>query len=187
MELELWYNGSLELQNVTIDGATTFAKTSDNAGTITSSNLTINSSAFTITQSGETSPLVRNALTDEMHLIVAGLADTIIVDLNNTGTLTLDLGDLDGLLPEFNAYYDSGATILVELDGIADLDQILGEDMDYSNLIVLIDGYYTPFIVDGISSSAGGNVMLTLIPEPSSSSLSLLAFAGLLARRRRKA
>ncbi len=97
----------------------------------------------------------------------------IISDLDIEGRFTLDLGDLQMFNPdEFTAF---------RLTGISDLG------IDHGNVFVRIKGVDYQILGETNNGMTGVTDLYLYIPEPSTASLSLLALAGLLARRRRKA
>ncbi len=103
--------------------------------------------------------------------------ETLLGGVKATGSLTLDLSGLTG----FVAPTSGDDMVAFILEDVAALSEILTTDW-YGNIIITVDGYSTMALG---SVMENGNVML-YIPEPSTATLSLLALAGLLARRRRK-
>ncbi len=100
------------------------------------------------------------------------------------GSLTLNINMTEEQLKYFLFAYDEGEIIGFELAGISSLEGIF-----YNDITLFINGVSYE-VLGATSVLAGGsssnyNVVL-YIPEPSSATLSLLALAGLMARRRRK-
>ncbi len=98
-----------------------------------------------------------------------GLEDVFAANVE--GTLTLALTTLSG--------FDANTITAFELDGVSDLG------MWYGNIYLVLDGELHQVLGVTQPGGAGTNVIL-YVPEPSTATLSLLALAGLLARRRRK-
>ncbi len=97
-----------------------------------------------------------------------------------TGSLTLDLGTLTG----YSELLD-GVHAAFEVDGLTLTDI---SDLYYNNITLMYSANGTDYTqkVLGVVAGSGGNSLIFYIPEPSTATMSLLALAGLLARRRRK-
>ncbi len=101
------------------------------------------------------------------------LTTTALFGVMNSGSsLTLDLSEVDAL-----SSYSAGQSVTLDLTGLT-------QAADFSTA-----GNFTATGWDVVYNTASGKTSLTLtktVPEPTTASLSLLALAGLAARRRRK-
>ncbi len=95
-----------------------------------------------------------------------------------TGSLTLDVDMMDEQLAAFNEALSSGTAVTLHVDGLADTTLAEGLRVSLSINGESYDAQHMGAGVDGL--------VFSIIPEPSSATLSLLALAGLLARRRRR-
>ncbi len=112
---------------------------------------------------------------------ISGISD-ILQGQANKGTLTLNLD----ILGNFEDPSISGKIFAFNIDdALIDSVSDLVESGWYGDIELIINGntYSVLGVTEGINT---GNIMF-YIPEPSTATLSLLALAGLLARRRRKA
>ncbi len=133
-------------------------------------------SALTATQVANTSiPNSGGAELDALTFSIAGLENVTIKD-----SLTLSLGDLG---TDFATALTSGEPFAFELAGVTESEFLTA----YTNVTILFDEVagQSSFTAVGYTVSAAGNIVL-YIPEPSTATLSLMALAGLLARRRRR-
>ncbi len=98
-----------------------------------------------------------------------------------TGSLTLDLGTLTGYSELLDGEYAA-----FEVDGLTLADI---SDLYFNNITLMYSANGTDYAqkVLGVVAGSGGNSLIFYVPEPSTATMSLLALAGLLARRRRKA
>ncbi len=164
-------------------------------GNIVLENSTIDSSALLITPKSLTGLTLAKSAPSLLFrvegldmFLTAQTMDGSHAYVKSTGQLTLDLGDLEGGLSAFNAALAAGETVGIELENIESLSDLLVEHGDYSDILIRVDGMSSGMVATGmIISQDSRNVVLTysLIPEPSTATLSLMALAGLLARRRR--
>ncbi len=175
----------LTLQGVTIgadsrisNAAATLNLTGSNVieASVAAGSLTTSTSTA-ITTDGIISPI------DTLYSLTNISVDTVMI----SGALTLNI-ELSGTeLDSFNAFNTAGSDLIVgfELAGVdrAEFTGYFGDVM-----INVTDGSSTLFsnVALGVTTSSGGNVVF-YIPEPSTATLSLLALAGLLVRRRRQA
>lgn len=111
-------------------------------------------------------------IADNVTVVLDSLTTTVVnssLDVTLTGNLTLDVS----LIEDF----DIDDTVNITFSDVIDMDDVT------SITIVSSDSSFTSnnFVFD----AATGSFTVT-IPEPSTATLSLLALAGLLARRRRK-
>ncbi len=187
------YNGSTtyaELTNVRIGKGTSFTVSYGTGVTpdtrISFTDTIIDSSALTITlQAPDASEesLVRNAIASSTVFQVDGLMD-IMSGYKNSGSLTLDLGDLGGNLAVFNQERAQKNVVSIELIDTESLADLMMDGYDMSDILLQIGGSVYSF--DRVETSVGGNATFSIIPEPSTVSLSMLALTALLARRRRR-
>ncbi len=170
--------------------------------------VTLNNVTFV---SSDGSDIIINAsnlvLQDEVITATSGTTATTTVSLlvntetQHSGMLTLDLSMSDEILADLAAILDAGGTYLIKVEGMS-IDSVLASTTvssgllavrgttDTDELMLLLNGtnYEGLTLVSSYYDSEG---VLTYefsgsIPEPSTTSLSLLALAALLARRRRK-
>ncbi len=95
-----------------------------------------------------------------------------------TGSLTLDVNMTEDELGLFNTTLAAGGDISFTVEGLEDALLVAGLMI---NLDINGDSYQAT--TTGVTAAG---VQFSIIPEPSTATLSLLALAGLLARRRRK-
>ncbi len=120
------------------------------------------------------------------NMLVYTLDSIDVTDVDITGTLTLDFLLTGSDLDSFNAQISAGGLVAFELSGVKASDLMT----DYTNVTVNVysDTIGGTLLWGGAATgqtNVGTNVAL-YIPEPSTATLSLLALAGLLARRRRR-
>ncbi len=180
VDLVLESSSNVILDNVTLDAAT---QVTAGAGA-TVSYVNIEMTGSTVVDAGKLPTFETSQGTTEENVqafTISGLNAAIVQ--STTDSLTLDILMDTAQLDAFNAAYNNGEIVVFELDGITSLDPAL----DYTNITLDINnGAFTQGILGFTNGGTGGNIML-YIPEPSTATLSLLALAGLLARRRRQA
>ncbi len=166
-----WSNKTFTLTNVTLENFQITNSSRDNT-TFNASDLTLNLSV---------SDLGRNTavITNNPYGV------PVIYDINLKDSLTLDFYMTDAEAQSF-----AGGVQAIILTGITSLDNIDGNvDINFKNEAG--DIVFTGMNIDPVSLDSTGNMIVNFtaeyIPEPSTASLSLLALAGFLARRRRKA
>ncbi len=118
---------------------------------------------------------------------VFSLTGISIADGKLNGSLTLELIMTSEQLGIFQKAYGANSIIGFELAGIS-LSEFWSSGINYNNITLLIGGQnYQVLGVSSVAPFGGGAAnLLFYIPEPSTATLSLLALAGLVARRRRK-
>ncbi len=110
-------------------------------------------------------------------LDVAAFADYASVTVQNSLTLNIDMTQDD--YDAFLALFDANSGVAFDLAGMANTNL----DLFYNNITINIDVNNTQVWSQAILGNDGS---VYYIPEPSTATLSLLALAGLLGRRRRK-
>ncbi len=156
---------------------------------ITNADLTLNGVKLNNVDLGSTlvTASVGSALTPGFETTEGTIEDVLMVtltgleDVSIDGALSIDLGDLGDV---FEAAYMNGDMIVFTLDGVMAAEF----DTWYHNIELSFRDAAGNLVTEkalGYVVSASGVVQL-YIPEPSTATLSLLALAGLLARRRRK-
>ncbi len=149
-------------------------------GPVDLEDITLATANLVVTEQAERIPTIElqgDVTGNDVLLYTVDNIETILYSNLVDGNLTLDLGTLDA----FAADYDAKKNIAFQLTDVVHLNEIL-DGGSASNISL---------IINGTTYQAQGSVMydgfVTIyIPEPSTASLSLLALAGLLARRRRK-
>ncbi len=126
-------------------------------------------------------------LQGDLHdMLVYELTSISVATTTFSGTLTLDIVMDATDFADFTGTYDASGIVAFEIAGLSQAEF----NSEYTN--VMINIYNGDINADPyLSQSAVGSVMIGgnmafFIPEPSTATLSLLALAGLLARRRRK-
>ncbi len=174
-------NQNLSAVNITVkDGATLnfqgstidYSKiTVEGTGTFTMQSSTLTS--LSVADTGEHSFTTSEGGTSLSRVYtIDGLTAATFTSVVDGSTLTLDLG-IQGLFEEASIT----ALYLVGISSIGSLD--------YDDIIFKING--VDYVARGMIAPGGAGTDLFLyIPEPSTATLSLMALAGLLVRRRRK-
>ncbi len=171
-------DSTLNLINVTITSDTTF--TADSGATVNASDLTINVA--------EGDNLVINDTTFTLNLFNA------VSEVNVSGALSINLELSAENFADLKASLESGDAVVFDVVSVADYTGLSDATitiscLDDSEQTVVFGA--TGLEEDGTSGTYGSSLVFTVdqadvIPEPSTATLSLLALAGLLARRRRK-
>ncbi len=172
-------NTSLALNNVTLDASSSITLGAGSSVSVANSKLTSLSVAKNAALIDFTTGQGTQA-TDVQSYTITGVYD-ILNGSAATGSLTLDLGPIG----DFTDPADSGDIVAFILGDseITALSTIL-EGGDYDHITLLIGGKSYDVLGSVMYPDSSGQVLL-YIPEPSTATLSLLALAGLLARRRR--
>lgn len=181
---------TLTLSNVTLDNTKLTLNASSTV--IKATNLTVIETVTALTVVDVATPTTFTTLTDtdvstdtttgSVVISLDSLSSDLVI-LDGDFTITLDMSDelyaeLDRLINE--EYYSF--TIAIE-----NIDSSTAESL--GDLSVSINGISYDYVAGYGASydSENGTLSFRLVPEPSTASLSLLALAGLVARRRRKA
>ena len=180
------FSGNVNLTGLTLNNSAIFTG-SVNVGTLTLANGVTMTTSEAITTSA----------------VVTTGAAALTSDLTLVGTaeapLTLTLGgtlDLNGNALELGNVTLGGSLLQSLLDGSAtsvtlftNVSMFNGEtafDAAVPGYTVFTNAAMQPGVGAYELAYAGGNITLTIVPEPATATLSLLALAGLAARRRRK-
>ncbi len=128
--------------------------------------------SLTVNDAGLKDFTTSQGMTSESRVYeIMGLTNDVFASVTG-GSLTLDLGNL--------ASFDEGIITALQLVGV---DSLAG--LNPTNIEFIING--TTYESFGFTQPGGvGTDIFLYIPEPSTATLSLMALAGLLARRRRK-
>lgn len=209
-------NDGLTLSDVTVTASTlSLTADADSSGdlTLTLSNVTLDNTKLTLNASSTvikaTNLTVIETVTALTVVDVATpttfttLTDTDVSTDTTTGSVVISLDSLSSDLVILDGYFTITLDMSDEL--YAELDRLINEEY-YSFTIAIenIDSSTAEILgdlsvsINGISydyvagygasyDSENGTLSFRLVPEPSTASLSLLALAGLVARRRRKA
>ncbi len=183
IRMEVAEGATLTLENVVLDANTV----------LTGTNSVLQVSGVTLllgdVNTMLASPLTQQLLTvadDELTQISAG--PQLVLSVNSLQGLTLEgesiTLDFSGLNEETRAALDNAGSYAIAFEDSVDFEGV-------KNLSMTLDGTTTTTI----TPDAGGNIFTftstpvqpgQAIPEPATATLSLLALAGLMARRRRK-
>ncbi len=119
---------------------------------------------------------------EDMHMYTLTSLSVTTLDIDGQLTLNILVGDAS----TFESVLAADGMIGFELQGVKTLDGYYGDVLInvYGDAIGGAEILWSDNAL-GYTTTAGGNIAL-YIPEPSTATLSLLALAGLLARRRRK-
>ncbi len=195
MTVQLRAGKSYTLSNITLSGkydlsVTTSLMRSGVNTSLTINNLSIEASVDdgTLTIPTTTTTIDTTERADqEMYIYgVSGIAGLVAGDTSTiTGDLTLTLTLTGSEFADFMTRYNTeNGLIGFALEGVTDLGMWYHDvDINIENLNNAADNF--TLLALGATKNAAGEVVL-YIPEPSTATLSLLALAGLLARRRRK-
>ncbi len=172
------------LENATVTGLHLSVNDGQN---ITLTNVTLNSSSISSSIASSTGETAVTA--DDVDIAyIYKLSNITFSGITIGDSLTLNITLTGDALADYNAYLTAGSGYVgFELEGI-ELSALQDEDIDI--IMNILDGTTGNSLFSnaalGVQAGASGNAVL-YIPEPSTASLSLLALAGLLARRRRQA
>ncbi len=201
-------SGNNEFSNLVLSNTT--VKVSSNV--LTFNSVTLNGVSFESTDGSTISIAASNLTLQEAVTFDASennvtTSITVLSGTNtsHTGMLTLDLSMTDELLVELAKVLNEGGTFTIQVEGMTDDSITLNTEISTLSVLktggtisdeeltlllngtsydglTLIESYYDS---EGILTyTLSGSI--DIIPEPSTATLSLLALAGLLARRRRK-
>ncbi len=182
-DITLYDQSTLTLTNVIID-ANSRISNADATLIITDSTIEASVAGGSLVKSANTAVTTEDISSDIALIYSLTNIDVKTVELSGSLTLTVDLADDAGWATEFNDALSMGP-VGFELDKIG-TDAFTG---DYGNVYInVMNGDSSLFsnVALGVTTSSAGNVVF-YIPEPSTVTMSLLALAGLVARRRRKA
>ncbi len=157
----------LHIENITLKDITL----NTGSGALTLQNIRLGydnvTASGSATRSGEAAPISYTL----QGVDVVGVAEI-------AGSFTLDVSMIAAEFDAFRAALESGVSIIFNLEGLDEAQLPAG----ISYATVNGQSYYATF-----QGSSSGTAQFSIIPEPSTATLSLLALTGLLARRRRKA
>lgn len=196
---------TVTVDDVLTAGTVTFSDTVDNLGgdLIVNANMTVNS-ALTL-GTGNDITLNNSIVTSNSLTIGEGAALTLFVNdpastgfnVNQGGSVTIadgvsvELYFSDALINEvLNMGENEGKTI--DLSAMLGVDEGITADVDFSKLeynLGIVGGAAGSYVeLSAPVAGADGSFQMTLkhVPEPATATLSLLALAGLAARRRRR-
>ena len=156
-------------KNLVLENGTNFYHVYNNNATITLDNVTMDlrtydSSTYSITQTDT------NEWTFDMSNLLTAGSTTSGGTFNGNFDLVLEDGVLDDLIFNQDGMGSTGSLILTSKEGTI---------LDFDRLTIHSGNISINF------TSQGGNTAVYTIPEPSTATLSLLALAGFISRRRR--